>query len=183
MRIYAIYLLMLIPLLLSCRSGRTVHGNITTMEQTILFTPGPKAIVYKTTADYTRNVPVTMDESRTRIVTYPAPSDIYYKGELALPTPLSGGYLLDNRGIGQNSVFLDYTYEEYSRLKEVPSLEELARHIIDKHPFTAMWNCGLRTQYKNEVKELDELIREGFPGCKKIGTNAIIPQKDPDNRE
>ncbi len=59
----------------------------------------PMVYIYKTRKDYSRLVPVLMDETRTRIVSYPTPTDLKTNGKLAYPTPLENGYWLDNRGI------------------------------------------------------------------------------------
>lgn len=165
-------ILLIFTAFLSCHSSRTTVQNEKNMERTILFIPGPQAIVYKTTKDYSRNVPVLMNKEHTQIASYPAPTDTYYQGKLAYPTPLKEGYLLDNRGIGANVAFLNYTYEEYSKLKVTPSIDELKKQIIDYYPLIELWNCGLRSQYKDEIKELNELIESGFKGCKKVGTIA-----------
>lgn len=132
---------------------------------------GPDAIVYKTTKDYSDLVPVIMNSERTQIVSYPAPSDIYYKGELAKPTVLKGGYLLDNRGINKNVAFTSYTYEEYSKLKNTPSIDVLLSRIVDKYPLTEMINCGIRSQYTDEVNGLNQLIDIHFLGQRKIEIN------------
>lgn len=124
--------------------------------------PSPPACVYKTKKDYSHNVPVTMDASRTQIVSYPDPKDMYLNGKLALPTPLDDGFLLDNRGINEHVAFLSYTYEEYSQLKEAPGRAQLMEKIIDKDPLTEIHFCGLRSDYKDIVKELNELIGKGF---------------------
>lgn len=159
-----------ISILWSCKTTQqnTVQEPKADRPALILFAPGPQAIVYKTTQDYSSYIPVTMDNLRKRIVSYPAPSDIYYKGALAVPTPLSDGYWLDNRGINENTVFLNYTYEEYSKLAETPDLEVMKQKIIDYYPFSEIWNCGLRSQYKDEKKQLDSVISSGFSGCKRI---------------
>lgn len=128
----------------------------------------PQAIVYKTVKDYNHLVPVVMNRARTKIVSYPAPSDIYYNGKLAMPTVLQDGYLLDNRGIDENTVFLTYSYEEYSRLSEAPPVSELINKIQDKHPLAEIIYCGERNKYKDEVKELNELIKKDFPNCRRI---------------
>ena len=70
-------------------------------------------IVYKTRANFYNMVPVTLNQDKDRIVSYPAPSDLYFEGELALPGKLKKGYLLDRRGINVNTVFTSFTYEEY----------------------------------------------------------------------
>ena len=133
---------------------------------------GQQSIVYKTTDNFDDYVPVIMNVEKTRIVAYPAPTDLFYKGVLAKPTILKNGYLLDNRGITENVVFLNYTYEAYSKLKEAPALNELLKNIKEKYPLKELIYCGLRYQYKNEVKELNVLIDAGFPNCKRA---KIIP--------
>ena len=137
-------------------------------ERIISFTSGPKAVVYKTTEDFSDYVPVIMNEDRTEIVSYPSPSDVYYNGVLSKPTLLKDGYWLDNRGISENVVFMKYTYEEYSSFSEAPSFSEMKSNIKERFPIVEMIDCGLRTQYKNEVLELNSLIDGGFAGCKRI---------------
>jgi hypothetical protein len=108
-------------------------------------------------------VPVLMNEERTRIVSYPDPIDLQRGGKPALPTPLEGGYWLDNRGIGPTVAFLSYTYEEYIRLAAPPSREEMMERIVDKYPLTEIRACGRRADYKDIVTELNEKIRrEGW---------------------
>ena len=151
-----------------CKSSenRSKNNEASITSISMRFAPGPKAIVYKTVKNYAKFVPVTLDETRTRIISYPAPTDIYYEGKLAVPTQLNNGYWLDNRGIGPNAAFTDYTYEEYSKLKEAPSLEILEKRIIDRNPITEYWNCGLRASYTDEVSQLNEVIKSGFKGAK-----------------
>ena len=48
--------------------------------------------IYKTKADYSHQVPVMMDEARTRILSYPAPGDLKMGDGLRLPTLLNKGY-------------------------------------------------------------------------------------------
>lgn len=131
---------------------------------------GPGVIVYKTSENYFSHVPVTLSPDKKSIVSYPAPSDVLVNGELALPVKLENGYLLDRRGISQNSAFLKWTYYEYSRLDHTPKPEELMRMILDKDPFTEMYRCGKQSQYKDLVPELNEIILgnklSGFPRMK-----------------
>jgi hypothetical protein len=125
-------------------------------------------IVYKTVADFDHNVPVTLNETKDKIVNYPAPSDLFYEGELSLPVRLKQGYLLDRRGIGPNTAFTSYTYEEYSKLEAAPSLQELFDSIIGKEPFESVYNCGTRDAYGELVGDLNRKIKEGFPGCEEL---------------
>jgi hypothetical protein len=127
----------------------------------------PPTYVYKTKADYSKNVPVLLSEDKTKIIAYPAPTDVYYNGKLAYPTELSKNYLLDNRGIGLNVAFLKMTYEEYSQLKEVPSLKVLFDQIIDNDPLIELCNCGNRNQF-NDIEVLNQLVKKNLSKCKKL---------------
>lgn len=120
----------------------------------------PHVIIYKMKNDYSRNVPVTMDASRRRIVAYPAPSDLRRGDGLALPAPLVRGYWLDNRGVGERTAFLSYTYEEYARLDSAPPMAELMAAIVDSDPMVAVVDCGPRSSFGEDLeKELCDYIR------------------------
>jgi hypothetical protein len=121
----------------------------------------PQTIIYKTKADYSKYVPVTLSEDKSKIVSYPDPKDVYYNGSLAYPTALAKGYWLDNRGIGLNSAFIKLTYEEYAQLPQAPSPAELYKMIIDKKPFTRIYNLGSRYKYKDAVTEINRIIESG----------------------
>lgn len=122
----------------------------------------PVVYIYKMKADYSHLVPVMMDETRTRILSYPAPVDLKKGDGLRLPTPLEQGYWLDNKGIGPNVAFLTYTYEDYSKLPSAPSMEELMENIAEKYPLTEIHACGRRADYKDIVAELNKKISEGI---------------------
>lgn len=170
-----VFIIACVALLPSCRTGKAVGDLPFSTQMTApSFVPGPKAIVYKTRHDYRDRVPVLMNEARTEILSYPAPADVYYRGRLAYPTPLVDGYLLDNRGIGASVAFLDYTYEAYSRLEKTPSRAELMQHLLDTHPLLEAWNCGLRTDYQDEVAELNARIAEGFRGCRSLLGDSLV---------
>jgi len=129
----------------------------------------PPCIIYKTKSDYSRNIPVTLSDDKSSIVSYPDIKDIYYKGKLAYPATLDDGFLLDNRGIGPDVAFLSYTYEEYKNLSKTPSSGELMKRILDRDPLLEMYQCGTRYQYSDIEKELNEIIKSGkLNTCKKI---------------
>ena len=128
----------------------------------------PLVYVYKTKADYSALVPVIMNEARTKIVSYPAPRDVIAGDKLAIPVLLEDSFWLDNRGISPNVAFLTYTYEAYSKLTTVPDTEQLMQHIADRYPLTELYECGRRADYTNLVEQLNRLIKDGFPGCKKV---------------
>ncbi len=118
-------------------------------------------LVYKTKQNYDTLVPVLLSDDKAEIVVYPAPTDVYYAGKLALPTPLKNGYLLDNRGIGVNVAFLKISYQAYSQLTQAPSLAELQALIIDKDPLLELYDCGSRKKFKKPVSELSRAIVRG----------------------
>jgi len=119
-------------------------------------------IIYKTKSDYVNNIPVILNSTKDRIISYPAVSDIYINGILALPTKLKNGYLLDNRGINENVAFTSFTYKEYSQLEKTPSTDILFEQIIDKAPLIEFHRCNCKKSYKSYNKE----IRKGFNNCK-----------------
>jgi hypothetical protein len=130
---------------------------------------GPPTIIYKTKKDYSKNVPVMLSSDKSRIVSYPAVSDIGANGNYTYPDILIKNYLLDNRGIGPDVAFLSLTYEEYGRLKEIPPLAELYKMIIDKDPLTEMYNCGNRQQYAKGVEDFNKIIKSGsLQNCRKL---------------
>ncbi len=122
------------------------------------FIPGPPALVYKTRADYSRNVPVILSEDKTTIVSYPHPEDIRTETGFTVPSQLHAGYLLDNRGIGLHVAFLSLTYEAYAALEQTPSLEELYKLIIDKDPLTELYDCGNKSVLIQPVEQINGLI-------------------------
>ncbi len=120
----------------------------------------PNVIIYKMKADYSKNVPVTLSEDKSKVVSYPDPKDVYYNGQLAYPTQLIKGFWLDNRGIGRNSAFIKLTYEEYAKLPTAPTPEELYAMIADKDPFIHIYNLGNRYTYKDAVTEINQIIKK-----------------------
>lgn len=129
---------------------------------------GPACIVYKTKADYSRNVPVILSADKSVIVSFPDVSDLGRSGAYLYPEPLDDGFWLDNRGINGDVAFLDYTYESYTALKQTPSAGDLFQHLLDKDPLTEMERCGNRQQYNDVRGAMNEKIKNGFQGCKKL---------------
>ncbi|MCB9227410.1 MAG: hypothetical protein H6578_09620 [Chitinophagales bacterium] len=124
-----------------------------------LFTPGPRAYVYKTNADYSNKVPVILSEDKKTIISYPHPNDVKTGNSFLTPTKLLQDYYLDNKGIQINTAFLDISFEEYSSYTEVPPLSYLESKILDKNPFTELCDCGLKSNIKN-TETIDLLIKQ-----------------------
>lgn len=156
----------------SCSSVKnnkiTAEAKKADTEKVILnFKEGPQAIIYKTKQNFDKNVPVTLSDDKTKIVAYPHPKDVIIQGELAYPTKLSNGYLLDNKGITEHTAFLKFSYQEYSQLEKAPSLDELFASIIEKEPFLELYNCGNRFTFKNGISDINKLIENnGLKECK-----------------
>ena len=140
----------------SCKTNKTVQ-RVTTG----VISPGPHVIIYKTRDNYFMHVPVTLSEDKKSLVSFPAPGDVFYNGDLAYPVKLENGFLLDRRGITSQSGFLSWTYYEYSRFEKTPSSQELLMKMLDDDPFILMYDCGSPTQYKDMVNELNEKIKAG----------------------
>ena len=151
--------LFLITLMLSCNATKMSSESTEAL---------PSAIVYKTTGDYYQLVPITLNESKDKVASYPAPSDLFTNGKLALPVRLDNGYLFDRRGINANTAFTSYTYEEYSRMKSAPSIEKLFNSIADSNPFEEIYMCGKINKFKDPVKDLNRLIQKKFKGCNSL---------------
>lgn len=151
-----IALLCLVIMIVSCNASKMSSGSTEAL---------PPVIVYKTSGDYYNLVPITLNETKDKVISYPAPSDLYTSGKLALPIKLENGYLFDQRGINANSVFTSFTYEAYSKLESAPSIDDLMTHIKDQDPFVEIYDCGKMNQFKNFEKDLNKLIRKRFKGC------------------
>jgi hypothetical protein len=125
-------------------------------------------IIYMTKADYSNHVPVILDDDKKTIVSYPGPGDLKRGDELLVPTRLDNGYLIDNRGISPNVAFTSFTYNEYSKLEEAPSISDLFESIIDADPIVEMYNCRSQLAVKRDIDKVNKLVRKGFKGCEKI---------------
>jgi hypothetical protein len=124
----------------------------------------PPVTVYKTKSNYTNLVPIGLSEDKARIASYPGTGDVYYSGKLAYPTELNQGYLLDHRGIGKNTAFLNITYERYSQLERTPSLTELFNLILDNDPFLEIYDCTntyIDPTGPGATEKLNEIINNG----------------------
>jgi hypothetical protein len=144
-----------------------VVTEATVATNTVIDNAMPRIIIYKTKADYSNLVPLAMDNSKSKIVSFPDPRDVNAKKR---PTHLANGYLLDNFGIGKNVVYTDYTYEAYMALEKVPSLDELKKHIIEYNPLTEYYRSenDLNRNKDLTIEALNGIIAGGCDGFTKI---------------
>jgi hypothetical protein len=162
--------LFLFTSLISCnRKAAPGAEAADTYKPALVTAAGPPVIVYKTKSDFRHNVPIILSADKKEILMYPAPGDVFYQGEYAMPFELRNGYLLDRRGINENAAFLSYTYEEYANLKAAPSPEELFEMILDNDPITELWHCGSQYAYPNLEETIMTLTETGdFKGCVRL---------------
>lgn len=154
-------------ILFSCSSPKNGTMN---QNKSSIGIPSPPAIVYKTKADYFDKIPVTLSDDKTKVIAFPAPSDIRINNKFSFPTKLNDGYLLDNRGISVNTAFLEFSYDDYFTMDHIPTAESLMNHILDDQPFTEFYEIGKHGDYKDPEKELNALIDND--GLKKIANQA-----------
>lgn len=145
-----------IAFLFGCKS----KSPLTQSQNTINVT-GPQVVIYKTKDNYFMHVPVSLSADKLSLTSYPAPSDVFYNGDLAYPVKLENGYLLDRRGINEGCAFLKLTYYEYSRLDHTPTQEELMNLILDPDPLTELYYCGRKNDFKDLESELNQAILSG----------------------
>lgn len=117
----------------------------------------PKVKIYKTNGDYDYLVPITLDASRTKVVSFPAPSDLT---EASMPLKLDDGFLLDRRGIGMNTAFTRYTYKEYMALPQAPSVKELLDAVIPDARVTEVVEMPFTMATDDIVKRCNEQIQK-----------------------
>jgi hypothetical protein len=135
-------------------------------EPALRFEAGPPTLVYRTRADYDTLVPILLSEDKIEIISYPHPGDLrrMKEGKPALspdypyPTPLEGGYRLDNRGVGLQVAFLKLSYRAYAAREQAPSLAELEALILDRDPLTELCDCGNRQAFSDPVLQINKLI-------------------------
>jgi uncharacterized lipoprotein YajG len=149
--------------------GCNCTKQTTTTFQPISINNSAPLIIYKADKKFANYIPVLLNDEGTKIVSYPAPSDIFIDGKLAKPTALKNNYWIDNRGISAHSAFINYTYEEYSKLADAPTLEIMYSKIIAKNAITQVYNCGSKNRVINQqlIDELnDEIKNNQLKKCK-----------------
>lgn len=163
-----LYAMPIIGIILSCSNVATTTATANTSPSMASAKDLPMQLAYKMKGDYANLVPVTMDSNHEEIISYPDPCDINSNQR---PVALGDGWYLDRRGISMNTAFLDYTYEAYAALKKAPTIEELKAHIIDKEGIKDIVSLGKKQLSIDEAKQL---VKEGFPGCKRIIAEIIM---------
>ena len=47
-------------------------------------------------------------------------------------------------------------------------MQLLESKIMERYPLMEMYDCGKRNHFTDEISELNSLIKDGFPGCRKL---------------
>jgi hypothetical protein len=154
---------LIILVIFGCKTNNKVSQTQNNSNQDVkpLSMPGPKALVYKTKANYNQFVSVMLSEDKTKVISYPDPKDVKVGSGFQTPVQLHNDYLLDKRGIGKNVAFIKMTYEEYSKLKTVPAVNELYDLIVDKDPLIELIDCGSISKMTDPENYLNQLIDNG----------------------
>ena len=122
--------------LIACGTRKKmVKDEVTQAEQTEPQKVGavaPPVYVYKTKKDYSQYVPVMLSADRSRIVSYPDPTDVRRGSGYATPSPLKNGYWYP------------------------PSITELYDSILDKYPLLELWSCK-----RTSPDEINTMLENG----------------------
>lgn len=131
--------------------------------------PAPPMVIYSINPEYKYLVPIGLSDDRSSIASYPAPANLKRGGVFATPIELSGGFFLDQLGIGANVAFLKYTYEEFYALERAPTIEEMMEAIVDHDPVKAMYRCRVPRNIEDKVGYLNDIIVNNlFEKCEKL---------------
>lgn len=127
--------------LTACHSTKTEVAQDTTAaavaEAEAPVNDGPRIIrepatrAFKPGGDYADKVMVTLSPDFREVISYPECNEV---DSSMAPVKLARGYYLDRGGVGPNTVFLRWTYDEYSRLPETPTPSQIIEAVIpDSH--------------------------------------------------
>jgi len=169
-----ILIMMIVFVVSSCKSAKTIPVNQLTGSELVNHNSSDRAIIYKTKGDFSNNIPVIMNDERTKIIRFPARDALNYDGKITRPVKLIKGYLLDNNSINANVAFLSFTYEQYFNFREMPSEELMMKYILEKYPLVEMYDCGIRSEYRDLIHEINVLIDRDLKNCKKIDVQTEV---------
>ena len=79
------YIILVLVFIIACNSHKTINDNNTNV-------PSAPVIVYKMSNDYFNNVPITLSQDKSVIVSYPHPTDLKRGDKYSTPTKLKDNY-------------------------------------------------------------------------------------------
>lgn len=98
--------------------------------------------------EYAQHIMVALDETKTKIASYPSRRD----AKAQVPDKLGYGFFLDKTGIKTNMVVLKYTIQEWVAMDPTPSQEDMLQNILDDQPFEEIYYCGKRSDFGDNVE-------------------------------
>ncbi|MDR0363610.1 MAG: hypothetical protein LBH92_01090 [Bacteroidales bacterium] len=126
-------------------------------------------VIYKTKNDYSNYIMVALDDSKTKVVSYPSARD----AKMQIPDSLGYGFWLDKRGIKPNMVVLQYTVQQWMTIDPFPSQETMLANILDDAPFEEIYYCGKRGNYGDNINaELNKKLQSVEGKAEEIFTKA-----------
>lgn len=131
----------------------------------------PKAIIYKTSGDYNNNVPISLNATRTEIISYPSPSDLT---DSSTPVPLADGWLLDRRGVSASTAFTTYTYADYAAMPAPPSTADLLRAVIPGARVTEIRRLPYPVGTATDISAINRLITDSLATLPLVYTAPVI---------
>lgn len=150
----------LLPVVLFSSCSMTKQNTLGKSGVTPIYSMEPHVLVYKTKKKFDKLVPIILSDDKSEIISYPHPTDLKRGDMFLTPLKLKKGYLLDNKGINPNVAFLKWTYGEYSEFESAPDLKTLMDNVIEKNPLLELCDCGNRSVFNDEIKQLNYLIEK-----------------------
>lgn len=115
----------------------------------------PATRAFRPNGDYAANVMVTLSPDCREVISYPECNEV---DSSMAPVKLSRGYYLDRGGVGPNTVFLRWTYDEYSRLPETPTPSQIIEAVIPDSHIAEIIEIPLGMNYAKIHPEMADTI-------------------------
>ena len=121
-------------------------------------------MVYKTKGDYSNLVWVQLSADKKTVTSYPDPKDVLNQTSIKL----ADGYY--SGAVDVNTTFVNIRLEKYVNLKKPFTPEQLATLIINKNPFSELYNCGQSQGTGQDITRINSIIAGGTlsTSCTKI---------------
>lgn len=113
----------------------------------------PKATAFRMNGDFADKVAVTIGDDG-KLKYFPAPSDLT---AASAPRDLGHGWWLNRQGLGPNSVFTSFSFDDYRKLPATPSVEDILKAVIPGARVTQLvtlpYPAGEAEAHIDEIRE------------------------------
>jgi hypothetical protein len=144
-----VYLLLVLFFYISCENGSVTDALL---------------IVYKTNDDYSSNIYVTLNTSKTKVTSFPGVDDVDAKG---IPLKLTNGYYLGTGRNGENGIRSAVTSQTINTYTSYIGADSLFKLVIDSDPFLEYYqttNTSVIDHFSNnygiDTLKLNEAIKQ-----------------------